>query len=169
MACALTQSFPLGCRDSVGGIKTLYITEQANLASITTSGSTVTAITLNSGKVFWTYSLRKATSEFTEAITTSEANGSVYYKDDIKAVLYKLDANKQAELANLAQNLLLVIVLDNNGSYWLTGLVNGAQLQTSQAKTGKAFGDLNGYDLSLEAEEPQPAYNVPSNLIAALL
>jgi len=169
MSCSLTQGFPLACRNGVGGIKAIFLTEQSSLATLSASGGTVTAITLTGGSQFFQYSLRKATSEYTESIETNEANGSVYYKDDIKVVLYQLSANKWSEFNLLAQNLLLVIILDNMGNYWLTGTVNGAQLQTSSGKTGKAFGDLNGYDLAFLAEEPQPMYAVPAGLMPALL
>jgi hypothetical protein len=168
MACSLTQGFPLNCKQGPGGIKNIFLTEQANLATFVASGGTVQTITLNSGKQFWQYSLRKATSEYTESVETNEANGSYYYKDDIKIVLYQLSANKWSEINLLAQNLLLVIVQDNLGNYWLTGTVNGAQLQTSTGKTGKAFGDLNGYDLAFLAEEPQPMFSVPAALMPAL-
>jgi hypothetical protein len=169
MSCNLTQGFPLACKDSVGGIKTLFLLEQSNVATFTASGQTVISLTLNAGKIFWEYDLRKATSEMTSAITTSEANGSTFYKTDIKFVMYKMDANKWGELQSLAQQLVVAIVRDNNNNYWFVGYVNGGNLLTSQGKTGKAFGDLNGFDLSLEFEEPNPLYLVPASLIPALI
>lgn len=169
MSCNLTQGFPISCKQGPGGIKNIFVTEQSALNTLTTSGGTVVSITLQAGAQFFQYSLRKGTGEFTESVETNEANGSYYYKDDVKIVLYQLSANKWSEINLLAQNLLLLIIQDNLGNYWLTGTVNGAQLQTSTGKTGKAFGDLNGYDLVFLAEEPQPMYAVPAALMPALL
>ena len=45
MACNLTGGIVLGCRDNVGGLKTMWITDYDNITSITQStGDTITAI-----------------------------------------------------------------------------------------------------------------------------
>ena len=61
MSCALTSGFTLPCRDGVGGVKTIYITELANFASATIASGVVTALTLDTGKKFWTYELTEET------------------------------------------------------------------------------------------------------------
>ena len=43
MACALTSGRALDCRDSVGGIKRLLITELANKATLTTTSGAISA------------------------------------------------------------------------------------------------------------------------------
>ena len=45
MACNLTAGIQLGCRDNIGGLATLWITDFTNVTSITSNtGDTITAI-----------------------------------------------------------------------------------------------------------------------------
>lgn len=170
MACALTQSIPLDCRNSTGGIKSIFVTNLLNqTAGPTVSGGTVTAYTLLTGNKFFRYDFRKATGEFTETQTLSDANWTTFFAGDIKIQFTKLEVNKQNEMYLLGQNDLVVIVLDNNGQYWLCATVNGATLSKVDGKTGKAFGDFNGYQIEIKYEEPKPAYLLPAALLPALL
>ena len=58
MACAIVSGYALDCKDTVGGIKTVYITELANVSSVTENASGyVTAITMSGSKKFFTYAL----------------------------------------------------------------------------------------------------------------
>ena len=168
MACALTQGYTLDCRDSVGGVKTIYVTELANKASITTASGTITAFTLTAGKKFWTYELMKETANLTENITTSDTNGTLFYDQNLTFTIRKMQASLSQEIKLLAQNRLMIIVLDRNGKYWLLGQNNGAELQPSTANTGTAFGDMNGYSLVFKTKEESPMNEVASNLIAGL-
>jgi outer membrane protein assembly factor BamB len=168
MACALTQGYTLDCRDSVGGIKTIYVTELANKSSITAASGTITAFTLTAGKKFWTYELMKETAALTENITTSDTNGTLFFEQDLTFTIRKMQASLSQEIKLLAQNRLMIIVLDRNGKYWLLGENNGAELQPSTSVTGTAFGDMNGYNLVFKAKEESPMNEVASNLITSL-
>ena len=66
MACALTQGYSIGCRDSVGGIKSVYLIEFDNVSGITQSAGTATVIAKANNGRFWKYNLQKATSEWME-------------------------------------------------------------------------------------------------------
>ena len=48
MACTLIEGISLDCRQGAGGIKKLYLTEFANVSSITSSSGQVSAITMSS-------------------------------------------------------------------------------------------------------------------------
>ena len=169
MACALTQDITLGCRDSVGGIKTIYVTELANKSTLTSASGVITAFTLSTGKQFWQYDLEKEVGSFTENIQTSVENGTVFYEQDVTFSIHKVQASLQQELKLLAQNRVMVIVLDRNGKYWLFGETNGCDLQPSTAASGRTMGEFNGYTLNLKGKEPAPANEVSSNLIATLI
>ncbi len=168
MACALTSGYTLGCRDAVGGIKTVYITELENKAAITSSAGNITAFTLDTTKQFWTFELEKETAECVEKPTTSVENGTVFYESELKIMLHKRTAALSTEIALIAQNRLMIIVLDRNGNYWLMGENNGADLAPSESAFGKAFGDANGYALTFIAKESGPMKTVASGLIATL-
>lgn len=168
MPCALTQNILRDCRQSVGGIKAIYITELANISSLALSGGTVTGITMAGSTKFRTYTFRKETGSFSEAITASDANGTVFYAPTVTIALAKLQVNTRNEIALLAQNDVAIIVLDNNGSYWLTGSSNGLTLSAGTEDTGKAFGDMNGYNLTFTGGEPQPMYQVLASVVTTV-
>lgn len=168
MACALTQGYTLDCRDNVGGIKTVYIAELSRKSALTIAASGfVTAFTLTSG-IFFTYQLEKETSSLTENIQTNDVNGTLFFEQDLMFTIRKLQASSRNEIKLLAQNRLMVIVLDRNGKYWLLGSDNGCELQPSTGASGTAMGDFNGYTLNFKAKEETPMPEVSSSLISAL-
>jgi hypothetical protein len=169
--CNLTQNIPLDCRQAIGGIKSIFVTNLANQTTgPTVSGGTVTAYSLTPGGgfKFFRYDFRKATGEWTETQTLSDSNWTIYFSGDIKIQFTKMEVVKQQELFLLGQNDLIVIILDNNGTYWLVGTVNGATLSKIDQKTGKAFGDLNGYSIEIKYLEPKPANVLPASFISGL-
>lgn len=168
MACVLTSSRTLACRDAVGGIKTIYITELENKATLTASAGNITAFTLDTGTQFWTYDLIKETAEYEEKPTPSTENGTIFYETELKVMLHKTSAAMRNELKFIAQNRLMIIILDRNGNYWLMGETNGADLMPSSIKSGKAMGDFNGYELTFSAKEENPMQTITSSLLATL-
>ena len=158
MACALTQGFVKGCKDSTGGIKEFFLANRPTDFAVTKNASG--QITSYSGTVAWfKYIPRKQTSTFGESIQTSEENGTVFFQQTAQIILTKLEVTKQREVLLLAQADLLLIAKDQNGNYWLQGVDNGVNLAPSEATGGKAYGDLNGYTLNFEAMEPS---NMPT-------
>ncbi len=169
MACALTQGYTLDCRDSVGGIKSLYIIEIDNVSGITEASGTVSAIAKANGGRFYKYNLTKNTAEATETFTDSRENGTSFYAQSVAFVLNKMQVAWRNEISLIAQNRLLCVVEDANGSYWLYGKENGLMREGGTAKTGMALGDRNGYEITLTGEEKNMAYAVSSGIIAGLI
>lgn len=169
MPCALTTSVPLGCKDSVGGIKRIYVSELANKLTLTKTAGVATAFTLATGKRFWVYDFEKETGEASETITRSDENGSTFYAQELKVRLNKRDTVKRNEIKLLAANNCMVIVLDKNGVYWLCGEDSGMSLMTSTSSLGKAMGDFNGFDLVFSGREIDSMTEVTGSLIAALI
>ena len=169
MACALTRGYSIPCRDAVGGIKTVWFTELVNVTSVTTDSSgNVTAITMAANTKFRQYDLVKETGELTEKITTSTPNGTVFYEQDLNFTIRKMIPIWRNEIRLLAQNLLYAVVLDANGNQWALGVNNGLDLAPSDAKTGKAKGDFNGYELKFVGREELPMPGV-TQVMSALI
>ncbi len=166
--CNLITGEVIDCADSIGGVDTIYITELQNKLSITSSSGTITAFTLNSTKKFWTYEMEKENAEAMSNGIRSVENGTTYYESTVSFTLKKMSAQKRNNLERLIKNRVMIIVKDNTGVYWLYGETKGMDLTTSEAKSGKAFGDLNGYSLSFTGKEPNPLNVVTSSLITTL-
>ena len=169
MACALTAGRALDCRDSVGGIKRLLITELANKNGFVITNGAITTFTLATGKQFWVYDQVRETSNFSEAIQASVENGTLAYETTLTAIFNKGETATRNQIRLLAQNRLMIIAEDRNGKYWLLGEANGAELTAGTYASGTAMGDRNGYELTFVAKEAEPIKEVASGLISVLL
>jgi hypothetical protein len=152
MSCALTSGFTLDCRDSVGGIQALYINTTANVTAYTAASGTVTALTKSS--VFYKYELEEENSMAQSVLTGSRPNGTVFFAQQVSAIFQKLTYQTRDNIVALGKNRLVVIVKDNNGKYWICGKDRGLMITTSTAVTGTAMGDLNGYTVVFDGNEP---------------
>lgn len=169
MACILTQGYTLGCRDGKGGIKEVLITELDNIDTLTATSGVITAMECVVGKKFFVYSQEIETANAVQKPTGNRANGSFYYEQGLTLVLNNPTASVWNEIDLLAKNNLAVIVLDNNGKYWLFGEINGLSLEPSEGGTGTAFGDRNGVTLVFKGMEPSYTKEVTAALIPALI
>jgi hypothetical protein len=152
MSCALTSGFTLDCRDSVGGIQALYINTTANVTAYTEASGTVTALTKSS--VFYKYELEEENSMAQSVLTGSRPNGTVFFAQQVSAIFQKLTYVTRDKIVALGKNRLVVIVKDNNGKFWICGKDRGLMITTSTAVTGTAMGDLNGYTVVFDGNEP---------------
>lgn len=156
MSCNVSSGIALGCRDVVGGVQNIWITDQTNLLSITKStGDTITQIS-GTGS-YYEFQLIRTSSQFTETINASLENGTVFYTQELVTYFAKLEQSKRNIVKTLAQSTQLSIVMeDNNGRYWLLGEIYGCYISAGSGLTGKSLGDQNGYNLTFQALEQNP-------------
>ena len=171
--CDITSGFTLGCRDNTGGIANLYILSGSITSVADASEGLISGIT-GSGE-FYKFELFRQTSDFSEAITSTPENGTVFYEQTLNAVFFKLQSSTRNQVKVLAQNPNLKVVVETNngtvdgiGRYWLLGEDRGMQLLSGTGATGTAFGDLNGYSLTFTGQEPNPASEISGSLAGAL-
>lgn len=168
MACLLTTGYSLGCRDNLGGIQKVYI---RNWSASTTwtydSNGQITGGT-NTGTSFYTVEQRNETAEFTQEGQHSLENGTNFWNQNVNLMFHKYQASIRNLVYVLAQTEVEIIVLDQNGNYFLVGEQNGANLISSAPTVGKAFGDLNGASVGFQAKEPTPARQMTSTFISTL-
>lgn len=164
MACNLSAGIQLGCRDNVGGLMTMWITDFTNIASLTSStGDTITAIS-GSG-TFYEFQLIRTSSQLTETVSASLENGTVFYQGEIVTYFNKLGQDKRNILKTLAQSPRLAIVVeDNNGQYFYCGQTYGSFISAGTSVSGKALGDANGYNLTFQYLEPNPMNQLSGSL-----
>lgn len=158
----------MDCKESLGGIKAVWLIAHANVSSVTEASGIVSAITKGAGKVFYKYELVKNTGALTETITASVENGTVFYAQEMSIVLNKLQANTRNEILLLAKNTLMAVVQDANDKYWLVGRYQGLDITGGTAATGTAQGDRSGYTLTFTGGEKELAPEVASGVIAGL-
>lgn len=169
MACALTAGYSLSCRDSAGGIKSVYFIEVDNVSAITQASGTVSAITKANNRVFYKYNLQRATSSWEETYNDSAENGTSFHTQTLNIILNKMQAATSQEIKLLAQNRLYAVVEDRNSKYWLLGEENGVERSGGKAGSGTAMGDRNGYEITFTSDNKVPAPEVNSGIIAGLI
>lgn len=170
--CGSFSNITIGCDDKKqGGIKTVYIAEYTTVTGITLNASadTVSAITMTSGAQFYKYDFVKNTGSFIETSQVNTDNNTVFYQPEIQLQFSKQEVVKRNQFKQLAQTDTIAVVLTSAGKYWLVGSDKGLTLTAGSSEAGKASADFNGYKFTLQGQEPELAYEVPSNLIAGLI
>lgn len=166
--CILNGGVSLGCLDSSGGIKNVFIGNFNATGTTFTEDAEQVITGITSTETFYTYKFRKQTSSMTEEGTLSVENGTNFYVPTVSMVFHKLETLKRNSLLLLAKADTHVIVQTQNDDYWLLGKVNAMNLTTTSVATGQAFGDLNGYTVALTGAEPALAQEMSASAFAML-
>jgi hypothetical protein len=162
MACTLTTGRELPCKDSVGGIKAVYLADYGTLGTLTVTSGEVTAI---SGTPDLFQFDVKGNSSLEQAITSSRENGTTFYEQTLNLTLTKLDLETQQEIVTIAKARPHIFVEDYNGNYFLIGAAHGADVSGGTIVTGAAMADLSGFTLVFSAQETLPAYFVDAAIV----
>lgn len=172
--CDITSGFTLGCRDNSGGLKNLYILS-GSVDAVTGAADGLITDLSGSGS-FFKFELFRQTSDFSEAISATPENGTVFYDQTVNATFFKLQSATRNQVRVLAKNPDLKIIVETNngsvdsvGTFFYVGQENGAQLLSGTAQTGTAFGDLNGYSLTFTGQEPEPASEISGSNLTGVL
>jgi hypothetical protein len=167
MPCALTLvGRGIGCKDSLGGIKRIYIAPwdpdswQWGAVAATTAG-VVDGVTLASGVTgpidFYTYDMSRDSGSLNQTITADLTVGTVFFEQVCTVTFNKAAAGDIAEIANLVKGRVAILVQDKNDNWFVMGHKNGVEVQGGTAQTGTAPGDQNGFTLEFSAQETAPA------------
>ena len=162
MACELTRGRGLDCKDIMAGVRNIYFAQHADL-TITTANGAVTQIAGAGGYSagYYKYRIPKGQASMVETINASVENGTVFYDGAINLKLHKLSLDDRNEIKLLAQNRLVVFVelyqtVNDKNEIWAFGIENGCELTAGTSNSGAAFGDHNGYDITMSSSEPEP-------------
>ncbi len=172
MACSnLTGGFTLDCNDSNGGIDKIFISN-GPVDSITESSGTITAITVAGSALtpsdFFDFEVPRQTSSFTETINVSQENGTVFYDQALTMIFNKMEASKRDQILLMAQATDMVVVFkDNNNKFFSVGIERGAFMTAGSSLSGTAYGDRNGYELTISGMEEKPSFEVTSTIVEA--
>jgi hypothetical protein len=163
MSCQLTAAIALDCLDSIGGIKTCYVSTDFDYTSITAGATAgITALSGATGQ-FYEFALPKDTGSITETWNISQTNGSAFWDQALTINIQHLSSAKRQQLQLLSYNRASrVVVEDSNGLYWFIGLTRGCTVTAGTSSTGVAPGDPNQYVLTISAQEPEMMYQVQS-------
>lgn len=174
MSCALTAGYSIECRDSVGGVQTVWVIENSALydasgnSRVTETSGTVSALTKSTGKKFYKFEVPRGTAMSENSITSSIENGTFFYNHKVSFPINDRSATTRNIITTLAKNRLTVVTLEGDGKYRMFGRLFGLTMENSTGGSGTALADRNGYVLTFSSQEREDFLIVPDNIAAAL-
>lgn len=168
MAC---ENLSLGrlkpCKDTVGGIKNIYFVNYGDFDGIVYN-VTDTDVIDDLATSFNAYKYEvHFSSSFTQNIESSMENGTTAFGQVLEVTLPKLTKEDHKELKLVSFGHPHVIVEDQNGNFFVSGLLNGMAVTGGTIVTGLNMGDLSGYTLTLTGMEKVPANFLDTNIVDA--
>jgi len=156
MSCVLTTGWPLGCR-SIGGIQGVYIGQyQAPGASAMTIGLTANgSISSFTGATvsFYSFVQDAEVGSLVAAPQVSTENGTYFEEITLEFSMFGFTQEMKNTLNSLGQGRWRVIVLTQDGNYYLLGYNNPVNISGGNYGFGKAYGDLNGAMITMTSKE----------------
>ena len=177
MSCAtnlITSGMENPCVNNTGGVKRILITDAVNVtidSSVDVTDKVITNITMASSTQFFEFIPTRNGASLEETSTPNLETGSTFYTQTVVFNAPYRDSSRSITLESLmeGQKDLCAIIEDGNGIYWFQGLFNYAKVTELGGGTGTNKDELNGYTVTMVAEEPEMAPEVESTLIADLL
>jgi hypothetical protein len=169
MACDITNGRIEQCKDSVSGLKAMYLINFDDLNSDSPSyvtygtGDNVDQITdwlpLDGSTALniYKFELKSTANSFTTAINSSRDNGTTFFEQTLVAALKRQDVVTHKNVKLLAYGRPRIIVRTMTDQFFLMGLDQGADVSAGEISSGAALGDFNGYSLTFTAQEELPA------------
>jgi hypothetical protein len=168
--CELSTGMLLDCKDGVGGVKQIVLTEWNTDYPLDVTLDAQEIITALPAGDLYTYELPTQTASFEETINFNRDAGTIFYTQTVNVMLQKLSSARRLELQSVATTRVVVFVNDANNNWWAVGLDHGADLSTATGASGAVFGDAHGYTLAFTQESVKRAYllsDAPSELVPA--
>jgi hypothetical protein len=145
MACDITAGRLRPCKNSLGGLGSLFLFNFVANPFTVTAG-VATAINPLLTEVF-EYELEGDGNNVVETLTSDRNAGTSVNTQVITTVLKKIDAVSSAQMNLLAYGFPMAVVRDRNGIYHAIGIDDGIDFVVAQS-TGGAKAELNGYTLT---------------------
>ena len=176
MACNITRGRLIDCKDTIGGLKAIFIAKSysnnvsavatINTTEMTTAGFATWSCCGGTVEVF-KYDLVPNLSSLNVTINSDNANGTTFFTQALSVTLQKIDHDMTNELRLMAYSRSQIFVQDSNDNVFLLGIDNGCYVTGGSVITGTAKGDLNGYTIEWGAEENNALIQLPASAGAA--
>lgn len=169
MACDISRGRLEPCKESVGGINAVYFVNYGDIASASvTYDVTDTDVITSVGTAVDAYKFDvRGASTYTENIQSSRENGTTAFEQVLELQLKKLTKEDHKTIKLLSYGRPHIVIEDNNGNLFLSGLEHGMEVTGGTIVSGAAMGDMSGYTLTFTGMEKVPANFIDSDLAAA--
>jgi len=157
MSCDISRGRIEPCKDSVGGLNAVYFINKGAIGTVTYDSTDLDVITsLGTSVPAFKFDIKGA-STFTENITSSRENGTTTFEQVLELQLTKLTKEDHKTIKLLAYGSPSILVEDNNGNVFVSGLQHGLDVSGGTIVSGASMGDMSGYTLTFSGMEKVPA------------
>ena len=173
MACDITRGRLIDCKDTIGGLKAIYICKAynnnvsavatINTTEMTTAGFATWSAQSGGKTIVFKYDLVPNLSSMTVNVNSDNANGTTFFEQTLSVVLQKIDHDMTNELRLMAYSRAQIFVQDQNDNVFLLGIDHGCHVSGGTVITGTAMGDQNGYTISWGAQEKNALIQLPAS------
>ena len=173
MACDITHGRIEECKDSVSGLKAIYIinfdelNEDSAVFDTTTDQEdqldTWTPVDTVSPLNIYKYELKSTANALNTTINASRDNGTTFFTQELVVNLKRQDVVTHKQVKLLAYGRPRIIARSMTDQFFLLGFAQGCDVSAGTIGTGAALGDFNGYQLTFTAEEELPPLFIDCN------
>ena len=161
MSCNITVGRGLSCKDSVSGLKSIYIInyddlDYENVAFDATNTDEVESWTPATQLNMYKYELKGANG-FETTIESSRENGTTVFNGALSIQLKKQDVATHNTIKLLSYGRPRLVIRTMTNQFFLMGLEQGADVEGGSISTGQAMTDFNGYSLNFVSSETIPS------------
>ena len=180
LTCILSEGLNLtGCtKDNTGGVEQVIFANFKDVVPAgtptgftydSTTGEVTNIVTGATASQWYIFDTVKETSSLAEAVAVNVQNGTISFTPTVSLVMNKLNTQKRNLIHMLALGLLVAVVKDNNGTYWMVGQKKGLDVTAVDNNTGTALGDRNGSTITLTGAESLPMAALSTAAAAQLI
>jgi hypothetical protein len=173
MACLITAGRIEPCKDSLGGLRNVYFINEGITANymyresspgvyIVDTGFSESIDYVNFVQYLYKFELKSNENVYDQEIVSSRENGTTFFRQTLTIKLKKQDIATHNAVKTLAYAKPRILVENNEGQFFLVGLLRGCDLTAGSINNGAALGDFSGYSLTFQAEELLPSQFVAS-------
>ena len=156
--CEIDGGRTVGCKESLGGVKAVYIGNFVDIPAGTGFVDTADVVSVIASQTFYKFELRPELSSLVVNYMADAASGTTFFEQVLSCTFQLLDSTDVADIRNLCQARPNIWVEDNNLNVFLIGAEYGCNVTGGNIQTGVAFSDLSGYTIDFTAREQNPVY-----------
>ena len=176
MSCDITHGRVEECKDSVSGLKAIYIINFDDLNEDTATFDTGTpgeedqlvTWTPASALTMYKYELKSTANALNTTINASRDNGTTFFGQELVVNLKRQDVVTHKQVKLLAYGRPRIIARSMTDQFFMLGFAQGCDVSAGTIGTGAALGDFNGYQLTFMAEEELPPLFIDCSTEATL-
>jgi hypothetical protein len=168
MACLITSGRIEPCKDSLGGLRNVYFINEDIAANymyresapgvyVVDTDFSESIDYVNFVEKLYKFELKSNENVYDQEIVSSRENGTTFFRQTLTIKLKKQDIATHNAVKTLAYAKPRILVENNEGQFFLVGLLRGCDLTAGSINNGAALGDFSGYSLTFQAEELLPS------------